>query len=143
MIVRNMTENDVAAVALIEKECFSMPWSEQAFCEELENPYGITLVAEIDGEIAGFLNVRNVCGEIFVNNIAVTQKFRRKGIADSLLFELEKNNFEFITLEVRESNLGAIRLYEKNGYEKVGVRKKFYEKPTEDAWLMTKFSEKE
>lgn len=143
MIIRNMTESDVSAVAEIEKACFSLPWSEQAFYDELKNPYGVTFVADEDGEVAGFLNVRDVCGEIFINNVAVKENFRRKGIGEALLCELEKREFVFITLEVRESNLSAISLYEKCGYEKIGFRKNFYEKPTENAVLMTKFKLKE
>lgn len=138
VLIRNMTALDVPQVANIEKLCFSQPWSEKAFYEELENPFGVTLVADIDGEIAGFLNVRDVCGEIFVNNIAVKENFRRKNIGTMLLRELENREFSFITLEVRKSNLGAISLYESLGYEKVGERKDFYEKPCENAILMTK-----
>lgn len=143
MVIRNMTKNDVRGVWEIEKECFSLPWSEQAFYDELSNPYGVTLVAECDGKIAGFLNVRDVCGEIYINNIAVGGDFRRKGIGRGLLSELEKREFDFITLEVRESNFPAIALYEDMGYEKIGLRKNFYEKPTENAILMTKFRLKE
>lgn len=142
MIVRNMTADDVAEVAKIERACFSQPWSERAFFEELDNPYGVTLVADIDGKIGGFLNVRDVMGEIFINNIAVSEEFRRQGAGRELLCQLEKRKFDFITLEVRESNLGAIKLYESCGYEKVGMRKNFYEKPCENAVLMTKFSKK-
>lgn len=136
--IRNMTRDDVPEVARLERENFSQPWSEKAFYDELENPFGVTFVADINGEIAGFLNIRDVCGEIFINNIAVGENFRRKGVGQSLLVSLEEREFEFITLEVRQSNHGAICLYEKLGYEKVGQRKDFYEKPVEDAILMTK-----
>lgn len=138
VLIRNMTKADVPKVAIIEKENFSQPWSEKAFYDELENPFSVTLVADVNGEIAGFLNVRDVCGEIYINNIAVSENFRRQGLAKALLCKLEKRNFLFITLEVRKSNFGAIRLYEKLGYKKVGQRKDFYEKPVEDAILMTK-----
>lgn len=143
MIIENMQKCDVLGVWKIENACFSQPWSEQAFYDELDNPYGVTLVAKREGEVAGFLNVRDVCGEIYINNIAVCEKFRGQGIAKALLSELEKREFEFITLEVRESNFSAISLYEKMGYEKIGLRKNFYEKPTENAILMTKFKLKD
>lgn len=141
--IRKMTKKDVEGVWNIEKECFSQPWTLEDFYGELENVYGLTLIAVRDDEVAGFLNARNVCGEIYINNIGVSQKFRRKGIGKKLLCELEKADCEFITLEVRKSNLAAIRLYEGCGYEKVGERKNFYEKPTENALLMTKFLRKE
>lgn len=143
MIIKNMEKSDVPFVAEIEKECFSMPWSEQAFYDELENPYGVTLVAVVEGTVAGFLNVRDVLGEIYINNIAVKRNYRRRGIAQKLLLELEKRAYDFITLEVRESNESAIKLYEKMDYKRVGVRRNFYEKPTENAILMTKTKEEE
>lgn len=135
-----MTVGDVPEVHRIEEECFSQPWSEKAFYEELENPCGRTLVAALESEAAGFINVRSVGGEIFINNVAVREGFRRQGVGGRLLSALEKAfpDYEFITLEVRESNLPAIRLYEKHGFRQVGKRRNFYEKPTEDALLMTK-----
>lgn len=135
-----MTAEDVPEVHRIEEECFSQPWSEKAFYEELENPYGRTLVAVLENKAAGFINVRSIGGEIYINNIAVSGSFRRKGVGDGLLSALEKASeaYEFITLEVRQSNIPAIRLYEKHGFRQVGKRKNFYEKPTEDAILMTK-----
>ena len=140
MVIREMTAEDVPEVHRIEEECFSQPWSEKAFYEELENPYGRTLVAVLESKAAGFINVRSIGGEIYINNIAVSGDFRRKGVGDGLLSALEKafEAYEFITLEVRESNIPAIRLYEKHGFRQVGKRKNFYEKPTEDAILMTK-----
>lgn len=143
MVIENMVKDDVHGVWEIENACFSQPWSEQAFYDELINPYGITLVAKCDGVVAGFLNVRDVCGEIYINNIAVSENFRGRGLGQALLLELEKREFVFITLEVRESNLPAISLYEKMGYEKIGLRKNFYEKPVENAILMTKFKLKD
>lgn len=136
-----MTTAHVCGVAKIEKECFSMPWSEQAFAIELEKPESLTFVALCDGEAIGFVNANIVLDEIYINNVAVTEKFRKKGVAQALLNALEQyadGKASFITLEVRATNIPAQALYKKCGYEVVGVRKNFYEKPTEDAVLMTK-----
>ena len=76
-----MNEQNYKAVAAIEAECFSQPWSEKTFFEELSNPNAHTYLASENGEPAGFLSVWEVCGEVSVNNIAVLEKFRRRGIA--------------------------------------------------------------
>ena len=140
MKIAKMTEVDVPQVAKIEKDCFSQPWSIDAFYEELQNPYGLTLVAKSGDEVIGFINVRVLSGEVYINNIAVKESCRRRGVAQALLSELDLQleDCDFFTLEVRKSNFSAIALYEKCGYIKVGARKNFYEKPTEDAIIMTK-----
>lgn len=139
--VRLMQPQDVPQVAAIESALFTMPWSEQAFREELQNPQAVIVVAEKSGEIAGFADMREICGECYINNVGVSQKHRRMGIGRALMKALEENassDAQFITLEVRQSNEAAIAMYKKLGYIKVGVRKGFYEAPTEDADLMTK-----
>ncbi|NLZ46765.1 MAG: ribosomal protein S18-alanine N-acetyltransferase [Clostridiales bacterium] len=140
MNIRRMEMNDVPQVANIEKECFSQPWSENAIAEEIENPFGLTLVAYDDKTIAGFINVRVVGAEIYINNIAVVENYRGMGVAEELLtvMEQEVSSCEFLTLEVRKSNIPAQNLYKKFGYVEVGMRRDFYEKPTEDALIMTK-----
>lgn len=140
MIIRRMEIEDVPQVAQIEAECFSQPWSEKAFTEEIDNPFGLTLVAVDNGVIKAFVNARVVGAEIYINNIAVGEVFRRQGIAKSMMkvLEDEVSSCEFITLEVRESNISAQNLYRKFGYEVAGKRRDFYEKPIENAVLMTK-----
>lgn len=150
IIIKAMEKIHVKSVAQIEKECFVHPWSKASFYEELYNPMSLTLVAVNSSDLSttenenalGFVNVRTISDEVYINNIAVTKNFRRKGIGNSLLSALEetvrKNNASFITLEVRESNASAISLYSSLGYEIAGKRKKFYRDPVEDAVLMTK-----
>lgn len=135
-----MNEQNYKAVAAIEAECFSQPWSEKTFFEELSNPNAHTYLALDGGEPAGFLSVWEVCGEVSVNNIAVLGEYRCKGIAKALLQKMlcELAEADSVTLEVRKSNAAAIALYESFGFERVGVRKNFYSQPTEDAILMTK-----
>lgn len=140
-VIRKMELSDVAAVAKIEADTFTEPWSEQSFIAELKNPQASILVCDISGEIAGFADMREICGECYINNVAVIEKYRRLGIGRSLMEGLHDAcsvNAEFITLEVRESNSTAISLYRSLGYTQVGVRKDFYRQPTENACLMTK-----
>ena len=77
-----------------------------------------------------------------INNIAVKKEMRRTGIAKALLLEADRfaaaHRLSFLTLEVRMSNKAAQALYTSCGYESVGVRRAFYKKPTEDAFLMTR-----
>ena len=142
--VTAMQAEHVAEIARLEKECFSSPWSEAALAEELSNPDSHFLVAERDG-IAGYIGVQEICGEAYITNVAVFGKHRKSGIGRALLDEACKGakgrGCEFITLEVRESNLPAIRLYESEGFEKVGLRKNFYSSPTENGLIYTKYFE--
>lgn len=139
--IRKMVYEDISAVASIERECFTEPWSEKSFADELENPQATVIVAEIDGVVAAFADIREVFGEVYINNIAVSEPFRRAGIGDALMKELlncVSDEAEFISLEVRSKNAEAISLYKKHGYIQVGLRKNFYRQPDDDAVLMTK-----
>ncbi len=130
----------VPQVAEIEKQCFSLPWSEDAFSDELKNPLA-TYVVAVEGEnVLGFAGVHIIAGEGYITNIAVSENARRCGIGKMMLkklIDICKSKCAFITLEVRISNAPAIALYEKLGFENLGIRKNFYEKPTEDAVIMT------
>ena len=136
-----MNESHLSQVAQIEIQCFSTPWSENALREELTNSFARFYVALCDGQVAGYMGAHNVVGEVYITNVAVLPQFRRQGIAEALIKNLTDVTFsegaEFITLEVRKSNAGAIGLYSKMGFEIVGERKNFYENPREDALLMT------
>jgi ribosomal-protein-alanine N-acetyltransferase len=144
--VLSMTDRDIAEIALIEKECFSTPWSEESLRSELTNDGAVFLTAKTDGEVSGYIGMHTVLDECYIANIAVKNKFRRMGIGSLLLKQAEnaarEKNCSFISLEVRVSNIPAITLYEKYGYISQGERKNFYSSPTENALIMTKtFSE--
>lgn len=142
-----MTQDDVASIALLEKECFSEPWSENGIRSELNNPSARFFTAKILGETAGYAGMHTVLDECYIANVAVRSDFRRRGIADALLERAEETakneGCAFISLEVRVSNIPAIRLYEKNGYVSQGERKNFYRDPVENALIMTKFLSEE
>lgn len=139
--VSEMKKEDIAEISQIENECFSLPWSEKSLSEELINPVARFYVAKNGEKTVGYIGAFNVGGEVSVTNIAVKQEYRNRGIATKLIntlkAKMQEEKAEFITLEVRSSNETAIRLYEKNGFNTVGLRKNFYENPKEDAILMT------
>lgn len=138
--IRKAVSADLEAMFEIEQACIADPWSMAAFESSFSADGALFLVAEAEsGEVCGFVTANAVLDEISIYNIAVKEEFRRLGIASALISELEKGEPYRIDLEVRESNASAIALYEKCGFEQVGMRKNFYAKPTENAVLMTKY----
>ncbi len=137
-----MKAEHIPEIARLETVCFSSPWSEKALSEELENENAHFLVAASD-TVLGYIGVQEICGEAYITNIAVFREYRNCGIGRALLKSAcagaKERNCEFITLEVRESNLAAIALYESEGFEKAGIRKNFYSDPTENGIIYTKY----
>lgn len=141
IIIRKAAAEDVPAIAEIEKASIPQPWSEAAFADALTQENAVTLVAEVDGEIAGFITGVFLFDNADIYSVATAEQYRKKGIGGKLLqafFDTLPNEVETVGLEVRESNLAAISLYEKHGFERVGLRKNFYEQPRENAVLYTK-----
>ena len=141
--VIRMTVEHVQSIASLENECFGeCAWSENALETSLEADGANFFVALCDGEVAGYVGMNCVLDEGYITNVAVSGKYRRRGVADRLINALdecmESLSLSFISLEVRVSNTPAITLYKKNGYKNLGVRKAFYRLPTEDAYIMTK-----
>jgi len=140
IVVRALEHSDIQALAKIEAESFSMPWSENAFEELLTRPYCFYLVALADGRPAGCCGYTVSFREASIDNVVVAKCYRNHGIAQRMLEELiaagEKASVEAFTLEVRVSNAAAIHIYEKLGFQSEGIRPRFYEKPTEDALIM-------
>lgn len=142
-----LTEAHIPQMVELEKICFSMPWTADMIRSELNNPSCLYLAA-VDGDtLVGYIGVQTVLDEGYINNVAVRPEYRRRGIAAALISLLAEQaqaiGLAFMTLEVRESNAPAISLYEKLGFTTVGRRKNYYEKPREDAILMTIFFTKE
>lgn len=141
-IIRPMEVSDTEQVELIEKQIFSMPWSQKSFEDACQSEDNIYLVCEMNGQIAGYCGLWTVLGEGNITNMAVSGGFRRLGIAEALMKEMEERgmskNVVTYFLEVRKSNEAAVNLYKKMGYVQIGVRKNFYEKPVEDALVMSK-----
>jgi ribosomal-protein-alanine N-acetyltransferase len=135
------------AVAAIENACFSLPWTRGQLERQMlaENCVFLAAVDE-NGTVLGYIGLMTVLDEGYISNVAVAPAYRRRGVADALIGALVahvRDRLSFLTLEVRESNLAAIRLYEKHGFTPVGRRKAYYDRPREDALLMTLFLKKE
>lgn len=138
--VRTMTMADIEAIYDLECRSFSMPWSLESLKKEIENQLAYYVVVEEESNIVGYGGLWGILGEGEVTNIAVDTDYRGKGygqlIMDGLLEHSNKQGFERITLEVRSSNEVAKKLYLKNGFHQIAVRKNYYQKPTEDAIIM-------
>ena len=141
--IEPMNEVHLKDLALLEKQCFSVPWSESALEAELKKDNSRFFVAITKNEVSGYIGANNVLGEVYINNIAVFYNYRGFGIGEALLAHLinvsKEENCDLVTLEVRVSNTPARKLYEKLGFSEVGVRKNFYEKPNEDGIIYTKY----
>lgn len=143
LTVRPMRREDISSIVQLEKTCFSSPWSQDTLLSELTNDTARFFSAFYHENFAGYLGANNICGEVYIGNIAVFPEFRRLHIATALLENLfdsaQKEKANLITLEVRLSNLPAIYLYKKFGFFSMGERPNFYSSPTENALIMTKY----
>ncbi len=139
--IEPMNETHLKDLALLEKQCFSVPWSESALRAELEKENSRFFVAITKNEVSGYIGANNVLGEVYIDNIAVFYNYRGFGIGTALLKHLinvsKEENCDLLTLEVRLSNTPARKLYEKLGFKEVGVRKNFYDQPREDGIIYT------
>ena len=142
MIIRETKPEDVSAIAELEKQCFSAPWSENMILSSLESRLSCWLVAEINGTIAGYVGSESVLDSADMMNIAVAPEFRRQGVGEALvnglISRLQSKSVAFLLLEVRVSNKSAIAMYEKLGFLQVGLRPRYYCNPREDALIMRK-----
>ncbi len=126
----------------LDNECFdSENWSAQDFISEAAMPTGVVIAVYCMSEPAGVLAGFNSADTGEILTLAIAKKYRRKGIATMLLenfFSYLPKEVETIALEVRHSNEAAISLYKNFGFEKTGIRKRFYNDPIEDADVMVR-----
>lgn len=138
--IRKMQVPDLPQVTAIENKTFSQPWSEQGFWQALSMPGNYYVVAEQEGKIVGYCGYYGTLDEGEITNVAVDEEFRCRGIGYEMVGQLLKDakaqGIGRMVLEVRLSNVSAIHVYEKLGFIRLGVRKNFYEMPTEDALIM-------
>ena len=137
---RTLLPEDAEGVARVERESFPTPWSREDFWREASNDFACYIVALEDTDITGFAGCWISFDEAQVTNIAVTAIQRNKGCGKLLMEQMMcaavARGVERMTLEVRPSNMPAIRLYERLGFSAVGVRKGYYQDNGEDAILM-------
>lgn len=135
-------ENIAQKLVEISEESYQYgsPWSKEQFQRVLEQDHVFVLLAEMNKEIIGFLCSGMNPFEAEIYNIAISQKYKRLGLASDLIRHMKRmlvaNRIDEIFLEVRESNVGAIKLYKTMGFEPVGLRKDYYTKPSEDAIIL-------
>lgn len=137
--IMQMTLSDLDNISSTLQTCFDDFWSYNILKSELENPNSKYIVAKMEETIIGFAGIIDTLDQMEITNIVVRKDMRNKGIGNILLnklIQLSKGNQKnTIFLEVNSNNLNAIKLYEKNGFKKVGLRKKYYNN-TDDAILM-------
>ena len=138
--IRTLRLSDLEDVELIEQRSYRTPWSRSMFASELAKPTSICLGAVEGTRLVGYVINSRYVDAWHVMNVAVDPEYQRRGIATRLLerlFELtaddERRGY---TLEVRVSNLEAIALYERLGFERRGVRRGYYTDNREDALIM-------
>lgn len=139
--IRKMRVSDLPEVMGIERESFSTPWSERLFLSEILREECVCLVAVVENRVAGYVTAIGLDNEAEIHKLAVSTPLRTRGIGKSLVracvSELMASGCRKVFLEVRASNLAAIRLYTKAGFTVDGTRKAYYEEPVEDAVLMS------
>jgi ribosomal-protein-alanine N-acetyltransferase len=133
---------DLDEIEEIEKRSFADPWTKNLLVSELENELVSFFCLYIEDQVVGYISLSKILDEGNINNIAVHPDHREKGYGKYLIDKITEyalnHKISFITLEVRESNLPAILLYEKTGFIILGKRKHYYKNPEEDALIMIK-----
>jgi len=137
-----MRPEDLDQVMSIEVVSFPTPWSRDSYEGEMKNSLARYIVVECEGQVAGYAGVWLVADEAHITNIAVHPDWRGQGVGEALLNALVAiaagSGAQRLTLEVRPSNLPALRLYRKFRFLPVGLRKKYYSDTGEDALVMEK-----
>ena len=140
--MRRLQAADLDAIETIERASYPTPWSRAMFATELAKPSSISLGAYLPetGELVGYLIISRYVDAWHVMNVAVAPSHRRQGIGSALLerlfAEIASDANRGYTLEVRVSNGSAIRLYERLGFTRRGVRRGYYTDTREDAVIM-------
>ena len=141
--VQNADVSMLSEIEAIEQACFSVPWTRDQLASQLDENRHVFLAAVRDGHVLGYVGMMYVLDEGYIANVAVAPDARRQGVGRALIRTLLQRADDlalaFVTLEVRASNAPAIALYAGFGFDPVGRRKNYYDKPSEDALLMTKF----
>lgn len=137
---RDMAENDLEDILLIERASFPTPWSRGIFLGEMEHPFCHSLVALVEEQIVGYICFAVVYDEIHLRNLAVHRDWKRQGVASKLLSRMiaisALEGAQYGTLEVRRSNRAALELYKRFGFVVEGIRPFYYSDTSEDALIM-------
>ena len=138
--IRPASLADVAALAELERACFSDPWTAAGIRETIQYETARTFVAQDSAGIVGYVIARISGQEGEILDLAVLPERRRRGIGQALLAAvwnaLQRDGVKELYLEVRESNVAAIELYRRQGFRPVGLRPRYYRNPPEDALVL-------
>ncbi len=141
MIIEKMTLADFDLIKENLQTEFDNFWTPGVLKSELENENSKYIVAKENDEIIGFAGIIVTPIDVEITNIVTKKSKRKKGIGKELLEKIieiaKQTEMEKISLEVNEENKVAIHLYENNGFEKIGIRKKYYNGKN-NAIIMTK-----
>lgn len=139
--LRPANGRDLGWIESLERECFSLPWTREQLEHQINGSGSLLLVACCGGEPAGYMGLDFVLDEGYVTNVCTAPAFRRRGVASALIDGVTARGRElglsFITLEARVSNAAARSLYAGKGFIEAGIRPGYYERPKEDAVIMT------
>jgi ribosomal-protein-alanine N-acetyltransferase len=142
IVIRPLQMKDLSAIEEIERRSYPTPWSRSMFAGELSKPASVCLGAFEDEQLVAYMIISRYVDAWHVMNLAVDPPHRRRGIATLLLDELfartDDGTRRGYTLEVRVSNEGAIKLYERAGFRARGIRRGYYTDNREDALIMWK-----
>jgi ribosomal-protein-alanine N-acetyltransferase len=142
LVINELEKSDIDSVYAIEENAYgNHHWSKDAFYSEVNNKVAKYYTAKlVDGTVVGYMGTWHIVDEAHITTIAVDKKYLRNKIGEALIVKSLKdcyNEFiKYITLEVRVSNIPAIRLYEKYGFKSLGTRKGYYQDNNEDALIM-------
>ncbi len=141
VLIEDMTLDDIPAVQGVERASFPVPWPANAFRHELtQNRNARYIVARAGDAVVGYAGLWLMVDEAHITTFAVLPEHRRQRIGERMLQRLfdtaEQMGAEWLTLEVRASNLPAQHLYEKYGFRRAGVRRRYYSDNNEDALIM-------
>ena len=140
--IKRMQKTDVEEVVKLEALSYGEHhWSKESFYNELSNNLAHYYCATTENEkLIGYVGCWHIFEEAHITTLSVHPDYRKQGVAQQLLFTVidscYKNKIKYITLEVRESNIPAISLYEKNGFKSIGTRKGYYQDNNENALIM-------
>lgn len=138
--ILEMKKDHVRELLIIEKKCFSIPWTENMLLEELENSLAKYFVIKFAGKIVGYGGMWFILDEAHITNIAIDPNYQKQGLGSHILSHMikvaEEDAIYQMTLEVRKSNKAALDLYKKFHFKEYGIRPKYYEDNQEDAIIM-------
>ncbi|RKX29206.1 MAG: ribosomal-protein-alanine N-acetyltransferase [Candidatus Zixiibacteriota bacterium] len=143
IVIRDMVPDDIEKVVTLEKQIFSDFWSQSAFVELLGEENCGAQVATHGSVIIGYSCFIIDDFRMHLANIAVVREHRRKSVAqrllESILQRAKEDNCEFVSLEVRPSNMEARAFYDKHGFSLMRRQQNYYQSPVEDALVLVRF----